>query len=71
MLLDVFGDLPRHHPVVLFETDGWRFDDECLGYFPGFVIGHGDDGAVGDGGVGQEMRFQLGRRDLEALTSSR
>lgn len=31
LLLDVSGDIPFDHGITLFQTDGIRLDNECLG----------------------------------------
>ena len=41
--------------------------DECLGGFSGSSVWDGDDGAVGDVVVGEEVSFQFGGGDLVAL----
>jgi hypothetical protein len=56
-LLYVFLDRSYEHSVVLLETDGARFYDKGFGEFASGVVGDGNDAAVCDGGVGEEMGF--------------
>ena len=61
--------LPRSLARRLGEPDRRRLDHEGFGDFTGFVVGNGDDGAVGYGGMGQEVGFELGAGLLAGLES--
>lgn len=50
-----------------FSRGGGGLYDKRLGDLAGAVIGDGDNGAVVDVVVGEEVRLELGRGDLEAL----
>ena len=41
--------------------------DVGLGQLPGALVGHADDGGVGDAHVAEQYRLELGGRHLEAL----
>lgn len=47
---------------------GGGLDDKGLGDLTGAVVVDGDDGAVVDIVVGEEVRLELGGGDLEALS---
>lgn len=67
VVLDVFLNPPDQHALVLLEADGCGFDDEGFRQLAGGVVRDGDHGCVGDSGVGEEVRFEFGGGDLEAL----
>lgn len=53
--------------VGLAAAFGVRFDDVGFGHLAGVSVRDGDDGAVGDVGVGEEVGFQFCRSNLMAL----
>lgn len=65
VLLDVLLD--RLGGCRIVGTGFSRLDDNGPGDFACCVVGDGDDGAVGDGGVGEEVGFEFGGGDLQAL----
>jgi hypothetical protein len=60
-------DLTCNHAVAFFETNRWRFDDECLGDLAGLFVRHLDDSTIVNGGVGKEVCFKFCWGDLVAL----
>lgn len=70
--LDELLDTAADDGVGVLETSrGGVFDDPGEREFAGGVVGDGDDGAVGDGGVFEESGFEFGGGDLEALLISK
>jgi len=67
MFLNMLLDFSCDHPIVVFEANRGGFDDEGFGDFACCVVGDGNDGAVGYGGVGKDVGFEFGGSDLEAL----
>ena len=67
VIFDVFLDLSRKHPVVLFDTYRGRLDNESLGDLSGPLVGYLDNSAVVYGRVGKEVGFEFGRCDLVSL----
>lgn len=68
VLLDVLLDLARNDAIAVLEAACiGALDDKRLWHLAGGVVGHGDDSDVGDGAVGEQVRLELRRRDLQAL----
>jgi hypothetical protein len=57
MLFDMFLNLSRYHSVIVFQAHGGRFHYKGFGDFPCGIVGDGNHGAVGYGGVGEEVSF--------------
>lgn len=62
MRLDKLHQLALEHRVGFFDTAAGGLDDEGFGDFAFAVAGDADDDDVGDGGVGEEVGFDCGRR---------
>lgn len=67
MVLHPFTDISLNQGVVFFDADGCGFHNVGFGDFAGCGVGDGDDGAVRDGGVREEVGFEFGGGDLETL----
>lgn len=50
-LFDVLGDTALDHGIALLQADRLGLDHESLGDLASSLVGDGDDGAIGDGGV--------------------
>ena len=57
VLLDKLGELGGDLVIGLAGCGGGRADDVGLGGLAGAVVGDGDDGAVVDEGVAEEVGF--------------
>lgn len=66
MLLDMLFDLPLQQGVALLDGPG-GLHHESFGDLAFAVGRYTDDDDVGDGGVREEVRLELGGGDLEAL----
>lgn len=64
---DPLANISLNESVVFFDADGCGFHNVGFGDFAGGGVWDGDDGAVCDGGVREEVRFEFGGGDLEAL----
>lgn len=67
VLLDVLLDSGINVLVGLASAFGVGFHDVGFGYLAGVSVRDGDDGAVGDVGVGEEVGLQFCWSDLMAL----
>lgn len=65
VLLDVLLD--RLSGCCIVGTSFSRLDDDGLGDFACCVVGNGDNGAVADGRVGEDVGFEFGGGNLQAL----
>ena len=64
LLLHELLDAPPERGLGLFETNLGRLDNKGLGNLAGAVVGDGNDGAVGDGGVVEEAGLEFGGGNL-------
>lgn len=67
MLLNVLRN--RAFDFIIGALRLGRLDDIGFGNLARSLVGDLDDGAVGDGRVGEEVGFQLGRSDLVTLNT--
>ena len=64
VLLDIFLDLSDEHPVIFFQTNRRRLDDEGFGEFASSIVRDGNDSGIANRRVCQKMSFKLSRRNL-------
>lgn len=67
MFLNMLLDLASDHAIIVFEADRGGLDDKGFGDLACCIVGDGNHSAVSYGGVGKDVGFEFGGRDLEAL----
>ena len=68
MFLHIPDDLPLQHPLVVFDADTFTLDHKGLGrLFARLSVRDGDDGAILDRWVGEQVGLEFGGRDLVAF----